>query len=128
MPKKDTAKFKKNESGRSASDMCEQVAHATLDLFVDYLQQALKSNPAMKLDAQELTFQSRQFKKEEKIDTSTGRKKSLNSGSMKSRLNSTANPANAPSNGFWLSGSRICSRPMNHSIKTVPYHAVFCPG
>ncbi len=66
MPKKDTAKFKKNESGRSASDMCEQVAHATLDLFVDYLQQALKSNPAMKLDAQELTFQSRQFKKEEK--------------------------------------------------------------
>ena len=46
--------------------MCEQVAHTTLDLFVDYLQQALKGNAGMKLDAQELTFQSRQFKKEEK--------------------------------------------------------------
>ncbi|MEQ8194848.1 MAG: hypothetical protein RIB59_10200, partial [Rhodospirillales bacterium] len=37
-----------------------------IDLFVDYLQQALKSNPGLKLDAQELAFQSRQFKKDEK--------------------------------------------------------------
>ncbi len=63
MPKKDTAQ---KESNHSTSAMCEQVASTTLDLFVDYLQQALKSNPAMKLDVQELTFQSRQFKKEEK--------------------------------------------------------------
>lgn len=66
MPKKATVKNAKSESGRSVNDMCEQVAHTTLDLFVDYLQQALKSNTAMVLDAQELTFQSRQFKKEEK--------------------------------------------------------------
>lgn len=63
MPKTDKAQ---KESNRGSSAMCEQIAHTALDLFVDYLQQALKSNPAMKLDAQELTFQSRQFKKDEK--------------------------------------------------------------
>ena len=66
MAKKDTLNQASKDSNRSSSAMCEQVAHTTLDLFVDYLQQALKGNAGMKLDAQELTFQSRQFKKEEK--------------------------------------------------------------
>ena len=63
MPKKDTDQ---GTSNRSTSALCEHVAHTTLDLFVDHLQQALRSNRAMNLDAQELAFQSRQFKKDEK--------------------------------------------------------------
>ncbi|MEQ8937042.1 MAG: hypothetical protein RIE56_14725, partial [Amphiplicatus sp.] len=60
---------KSNETGGSkpgASEFCERLADTAIDLFVDYLQQALKSNPGLKLDAQELAFQSRQFKKDEK--------------------------------------------------------------
>lgn len=66
MAKKNTAKNASKDSNQSSSVMCEQITNTTLDLFVDYLQQAIKSNSALKLDAQELAFQSRQFKKEEK--------------------------------------------------------------
>ena len=65
MTKKDATKHTSKDSNRSTSAMCEQVAHTTLDLFVDYLQRAPKNNAAMTLDAQKLTFQSRQFKKDE---------------------------------------------------------------
>ncbi len=64
------AKAKKRKSSKSpkqsTSVLCEKLAHTTLDLYVDYLQRALKTNPGLQLDSQELAFQTRQFKKEEK--------------------------------------------------------------
>jgi hypothetical protein len=60
---------KRNDSDTStqgAGELCERLADTMVDLFVDFLQQTVKSNPSLKLDAQELAFQSRQFKKDEK--------------------------------------------------------------